>query len=195
MLLINNINSIFMKKILILLLLTISLKSQGQDDSGKTIVLSDTFCFSNRKPLPFLAGTNIYSQCDTLYIINKHRYVLYEKAADVIREKKYVNACNVLIQNYEDRLQAQNKAFYKLYDNYIKLDSVSQKTISDTKNSLILVNNTIASAQNNIVVVDKKMDDLKKTINEQRRKSFFDKILYGLGGIAVGILGGLIIAN
>jgi hypothetical protein len=183
-----------MKRTLIFALLATSLNGLAQDDS-KTIVLNDTFCFFSHKPLPFTAGTKIYSQCDTMYIINKHRYVLYEKAADVIREKKYVNACNVLIQNYEDRLQAQNKAFNQLYNNYIKLDSVSQRTISDTKNSLIQVNNTIASAQNNIVVVDKKMDDLKKTINQQRRQSFFDKILYGLGGVAVGILGGLIIAN
>jgi len=184
-----------MKKILILVLLTVSLKSVGQDDSGKTIVLSDTFCFSNHKPLPFVAGTKIYTLCDSLYIINKHRYVLYEKAADIIRDKKYVNTCNVLIQNYEDRLQAQNQAFNNLYRDYIKADSISQKTINDTKNSLIQVNNTITSAQNNIIGVDKKMDDLKKTINEARRKSFMDKIMYGVGGIAVGILGGLILAH
>ncbi|MFL5728794.1 MAG: hypothetical protein ACJ75J_04830 [Cytophagaceae bacterium] len=185
-----------MKKILIIAcMLACVLPSLAQTNTGKEITLSDTFCFSNHKPLPFVTGTRIYTLCDTLYIINKHRYMLYEKAADVIRDKKYINTCNVLIQNYEDRLQAQNKAFYALYDNYIKLDSVSQRSITDTKNSLVQVNNTIASAQNNIVVVDKKMDDLKKTINEQRRKSFFDKILYGIGGIAVGILGGLIIAN
>src|SRR6187402_1145237 len=183
-----------MKKILLFILLIISFDSIAQIDPSGTILLSDTFCFSNNKPLPFLSGTKIQTLCDTVYIINKHRYVLYEKAATIIREKKYVNACNTIIDNYEERLQAQNKAFNKLYNDYIQLDSVSQKTINETRGSLVQVNNTITAAQNNIVSVDKKMDDLTKTIKEQRRKSFIDKILYGIGGIAVGILGGLIIA-
>jgi hypothetical protein len=184
-----------MKKILVFILLTASFTSMAQDDSTKVVTLSDTFCISNQKPLMFLPGTKMYSLCDTLYIINKHRYQLYEKAADIIRDKKYVNTCNMLIQNYEERLEAQNKAFYKLYGDYIKLTNLSQKTISETKNSLIQVNNTITSAQNNIVVVDKKMDELTKTINHQRKQAFMDKILYGIGGIAVGVLGGLLIAN
>ena len=185
-----------MKKIILLILLIVSLKIEAQQiDSKGIIMLSDTFCFSNNKPFPFIAGMKVSTLCDTLYIINKHRYGLYEKAANIIKDKKYVNTCNVLIQNYEDRLQAQNIAFYKLYSDYIKQDSLSQKTITDTRNSLVQVNNTITAAQNNIGVVDKKMDDLTQTIKDQRRKSFFDKILYGIGGVAVGVLGGLIIAH
>ncbi len=188
-----------MKKITIILLLLSSLHSAAQIDDPKDpqgiIILSDTFCFSNNKPTPYLSGTKLTIQCDSVYIINKHRYILYEKAADIIRKKEYVNTCNVLIKNYEERLQAQNKAFDNLYKKYIQLDSISQRTISDTQNSLIQVSNTITAAQSNIVVVDKKMDNLTSTIKEQRKKSFFDKIWFGAGGIAVGIIGGLIIAN
>ncbi len=184
-----------MKKIIFLLLLTSSLSTMAQDDSTKMVTLSDTFCISNQKPFMLLPGTKVYSLCDTLYIINKHRYMLYEKAADIIRDKKYVNVCNLLLQNYEERLETQNKAFHKLYADYIKLTNISQRTISETKSSLIQVNNTITSAQNNIVTVDKKMDELTKTVNKQRKQSFIDKILYGIGGIAVGAIGGLLIAN
>jgi hypothetical protein len=185
-----------MKKILTLSFFIIfSLNASAQVDTSKVYILSDTFCFSNKKPLPFTAGSRILIGCDTAYVINKHRYMLYEKAADVIRERKYVNACNVLIQNYEERIEDQNKAFNQLYQNYIKLDSVSQKTIIETKNSLVQVNVTLAKTQNDIIVVDKKMDDIKKTINKQRAQSFFDKIIYGTGGLAVGILVGLLIAN
>ena len=191
----TDINLHFMKKIIFLILLTLSLKSIAQTNSEKTITLSDTFCFSNNKPFIFMPGIKVNTLCDTLYIINKHRYDLYEKAAAIIKDKKYVNTCNVLIQNYEDRLQAQNVAFNKLYGDYIKQDSLSRKTIADTKNSLIQVSNTISSTQTNIGIVDKKMDVLTTTIKEQRRKSFFDKILYGIGGIAVGALGAVIIAH
>ena len=184
-----------MKKIIIVILLIVSQRAIAQIDSTGIIMLSDTFCFSNQKPLPFLNGSTISTLCDTLFIINKHRFTLYEKAAGIIREKKYINACNVLIQNYEERLQSQNMAFSKLYNDYIALDSVSQKTIIETKNSLIQVNNTISSAETNIKIVDQKMDKLRDTIKEERKKSFFDKIGYAIGGIAVGVLGGLIIAN
>lgn len=184
----------YIKVVLVVFIIQLSSNGFSQVLHEYDIVLSDTFCFSNKKPLPFLAGSRIQLKCDTAYIINKHRFVLYEKAATVIREGKYVNACNVVIKNLEDRIDAQNKAFTQLYNNYIKLDSVSQTTIKETRTSLVQVNNTLVNAQDKIVVVDKKMDELKDTINKQRRQSFMDKMLFGTGGIAVGILVGLIIS-
>lgn len=184
-----------MKLTILSFLVLISLKSYSQIEPEKEIVLSDTFCFSNKKPLPFTAGSKIFLKCDTAYVINKHRYILYEKAVDVIKTGKYVNTCNLVIKNLEDRVEAQNKAFIELYNNYISLDSISQKTIQDTKTNLVQVNNTLVKAQTDIGEVDKKMDDLKATINAQRRQSFMDKIYYGAGGVAVGILVGLIITR
>jgi hypothetical protein len=184
-----------MKKNILFILIFLAFNATAQINTEQVLILSDTFCFSTQKPKPIIAGTKVMSPCDTVYIINKHRYLLYEKAANVVRDPKYFSTCSLLVQNYEDRIQAQNKAFTSLYNNYIKLDSISQKTITDTRNSLVQVNNTLISAQTNIGVVDKKMDGLKDTINQQRRKSFFDKIIYGVGGVALGILGGIVLVN
>ncbi|HVD99083.1 MAG TPA: hypothetical protein VNB90_12825 [Cytophagaceae bacterium] len=184
-----------MKKIFILFLALFAFQNTIQAQDNKTIILSDTFCVSTQKPKPLVPGMLVGTTCDTLYIINKHRYQLYEQAAKVIRDKKYMSTCDVVIQNYEQRLQAQNIAFEKLYHDYIALDSISQSTITQTKNSLVQVDGKLAGVQDGIGNVDQKIGDIQKTLNAQRRKSFFDKILYGVGGIAVGILGGLIIAH
>jgi hypothetical protein len=185
-----------MKKLFIFsFLLLLSFSGYSQLEPTKEVILSDTFCFSNKKPLPFVAGSRIKTECDTVYIINKHRYNLYEESVTMIKTGKYVNACNATVKSLEDRIESQNKAFYQLYNTYMALDSVSQKSINDTRTSLIQVNNTLVNTQNNIVEVDKKMGEIKKTINQQRRQSFMDKILYGTGGVAVGILVGLIIAR
>lgn len=181
----------------IILSFCIIVASQGytQTDTSNVTVLSDTFCFSNQKPLLFTAKSKIFIDCDTVYVLNKHTMALYKTVSKALQQRTGLNTCTLVVSNLENRLDEQNKAFHKLYQNYIKLDSVSQQTIKDTKTSLVQVNNTLVKAQTDIVVVDKKMDDLKTTINKQRRQSFFDKIIYGTGGIAVGILAGLLITN
>jgi hypothetical protein len=180
---------------LFLFFVLINFAALAQTSNVETIVLSDTFCISPHKPLPFKAGSIIQTSCDSTYMINNMRFKLYERSVEIIRDKKYVNTCKVLMDNYEQRLAEQNKAFNKLYGDYIKLDSVSHNVIADTKNNLIQVNSTLVKAQTDITSVNVKMDQIKNTINEQRKKSFFDKILYGTGGVAVGILLGLLIVH
>lgn len=184
-----------MKKNIFFIFIFVAFNATAQNISEQILILPDTFCFSTQRPKPILAGTKVISSCDTVYVINKHRYLLYEKAANVVRDPRYLSTCSLLVQNYETRIQEQNKAFTALYNNYIKLDSISQNTITESKNSLVQVNNTLTSAQTNIGVVDKKMDDLKETVNRQRRQSFLDKIIYGIGGVALGIVGGIVLVN
>jgi hypothetical protein len=185
-----------MKKILLLLFFaSIGFQSFAQTRDNETIILSDTFCFSGHRPLPFKAGSIIQTTCDSTYMINKMRYKLYERSVQMVRDNKYMNTCKALKENYEERIDAQDKAFNKLYKDYIKLDSVSRNVITETRTSLIQVNNTLSKAGEDLASVDTKMGEIKKTINEQRKQSFFDKILYGTGGVAVGVLVGLLIVR
>jgi hypothetical protein len=185
-----------MRKILVILFFTtLTFTAFAQTNYTEAIILSDTFCLSGHRPLPFKAGSIIQTSCDSSYMINKMRYKLYERSVEMVRDNKYVNTCKVFMENCEDRIAAQNKAFNKLYNDYIRLDSISHTVITDTRSSLIQVNNTLAKAGSDLTAVDQKMKNIQDTINQQRKKSFFDKILYGTGGVAVGVLVGLLIAR
>jgi len=191
----NKMNHCFHQYILLIIVSILTVQNAFSQTDSSRVILSETFRISNAKPISYNRGTLIEIDCDSVFVINNRRYRLYEKAAQYILKQNPNKLCKGLIDSYEQSLQEQDIAFGELYKKYIDLDSLSFNTIQATKIDLGAINNSLNGAQTEIKNVNKNLDEVRQIIKEERKRSFLDKVIYAGGGVAAGILAGLILAQ
>jgi hypothetical protein len=182
---------------LLLLFLATGIAADGQTGpaSSKIIVLGDTFCVSRKTPIAYTYGSLIRIDCDTVYVINKARFGLYEKARKTVINNNYSNAQRELAENYEQALAEQDKAFRELFDRYQRLDSSYQLTITTTRSSILAVNENLNAARQTVDAANKNLAEVNKIIAAARRRNFLDKVLYGMGGVGIGVIAGVLLVR
>lgn len=183
-------NKIYMLAfILILAVSGVSGKAQAQTDPVP--YLSDTFCVSTGSPVLLTRGKTVTIVCDSMYMINKLRYKLYQRLHQHISQ--WGPSCDTLTRSYEQSLQASEEAYRQLLENYGRSDRLAQAMIDSTHASLLQMKQSLEHTENILQSSRQELEKTRHALRKVRRQTFLQRVSLGLGGLGIGLLFGLVI--
>lgn len=143
------------------------------------------------KAYRLLKGDTVVIPCDTAYLLNGSIYILFKQAYE--RVKTNANMSKDLIQVYESMLDKQTRQMQQQDIAYeilrLKFDSLvvrSMLHIERSNQSLKAMQDSIAEAGLNIHAARADIQAASEKIKAEQRKNFKQKVMWGLGGMAVG---------
>jgi ElaB/YqjD/DUF883 family membrane-anchored ribosome-binding protein len=160
-------------------------------NNGIKIIPSE-YSSSNKSPLKFTLGDTLQINCDTIFIVNKGRYNFYKNIHSAIQNDND-SLCNMLLKAYEIRLQEHEKSFIELLENSRNAEKKALELLAFTQKSLIDVQKTLTDTQNAMDNTRKNLEDANRQIKKERWNSAGKKIMIGVGGVAVGLITGVLI--
>jgi hypothetical protein len=164
----------------------------GLAQSDPKRYFTDTSCYMMAGPMQVIAGQQVVIQCDTAFVINKHRFRLYEKTRAYVLSKN-PNEPGKAIEEYENALNKMAKYTdeisekYKIISNQYSIDTQAYQA------QLNLVSRELDKAKSELEKAKTDLAEAKKQISKKQNTSLKAALLYGATGLVAGLLIGLII--
>lgn len=156
----------------------------AQQDS--TIIFTDSVSY--KKPIFLNKGVyKLKVEFDGLYLVNKHRFSLYEDAKNAVLELNYSTIGNI-IDEYEKRLTICEEAKEELSQNIGKKVEMSIEQIDTSVDSLSVVRHSLDGTKQTMEQANKNLEIAQKQIKKE-------KWIWGAGGAAIGIILGIILGK
>jgi len=181
-----------MKKALFLLIFALFLLSitNAQNNQFKTI--PPDFSLSTKSPQLINAGDTLLIQSDSVFLINKERYKFYKNIHTSILNDND-SLCTMLLRSYEIKLAEHEKSFRELLENSRLAEKTTSELLTFTKNSLLNTQNTLENTQITLENTRRNLEIANNHIKKERWNTAGKKIMIGVGGVAVGLITGIII--
>ncbi len=179
-----------MKKLVVLSLLFLSSFSFGQDiDSLKVIEIPSSYADRVGEPLQVKQDSLYLFRTSDVYLVNVKSFTALRNVyLSTLDQDKMTKD---LIEKYSQTLRRNIDLERKLKINFQASDSLdleiykrTQATLANTQKALDYTLNSLEKASNSLEIVD-------KNTKRQRRKSAFEKFLFALGGIGIGVIVGV----
>jgi len=179
-----------MKNLLLFLLtLTVSFSYSQDTNSSKIIEIPESY--ADRKGEPFLVKRDslyVFRTPD-IYLVNKKTFLAFKNVfTSTLDQDKMTQS---LIEKYSQTLSRNIDLERKLKINFKASDSLdlqvykrTQETLANTQRALDYTINSLEKASDSLEIVE-------KNTKRQRRKSAFEKILFAIGGIGIGVIVGV----
>jgi hypothetical protein len=171
---------------LLLLALAPALNAQSQ---GKLKVFDQCAIKSGFR---LTMGDTILVSCDSAMLMNSLTFQMYETAyqayrkqnprtAEIIKsyEALVIRQDSTILENQRD-YNALKLKFDTLFNSSLSQINQTSKDIGTVKQDLGSVNNTLNNTQ---VLITDAIDK----VNTARKKSFLDKLYWGIGGLGIGV--------
>ena len=183
-----------MKKtsIILVLCILINLLSSAQNSGVK--IIPTEYSSSNKSPMKFTLGDTLLINCDTVFLVNKGRYNFYKNIHSAIL-KDNDSTCIKLLESYEIRLIEHEKSFLELLENSRKAEKSALELVTFTQNSLASTQKSLDNTQLTLDNTRKTLEEANRYIKKERWNSAGKKVIIGVGGVAVGIVTGVLIAK
>ncbi|MGQ1911243.1 hypothetical protein ACT3CE_15835 [Marinifilum sp. RC60d5] len=182
-----------MKYTVLFCLVVLSFTAKAQLQS-KITLLPNRYSSSYEKPLLFTAGDTLLVQTDTIYVINKIRYQFYQNLHKNIFNDSFMD-CESTIETLKKQLEASNLAYDQLYANCDQTGKAARESIATSIQSLSSIESKLTHTESKLTQSISKLDtthELMKQIKKDKKK---DKLLFGIGGITIGILCGILVGG
>jgi len=105
------------------------------------------------------------------------------------------STCIMLLNAYEIKLTEHELSFRELLENSRLAEKTTLELLVSTKNSLLNTQNTLESTQIILENTRKNLEIANKHIKKERWNTAGKKIMIGVGGVAVGIITGVLVAK
>lgn len=139
-----------------------------------------------------LKGDVVKVTCDTAYLLNKKTFhLLLESYAEYHQQTDDLSGVfsltDAYLQAYKKRVDEQRKEYDSLTHYFDSLATQSNNIAEHTQNQLQEVSSNLDSINNELGIARGNIGEAKTIIKQQQRKQWITKILWGVGGVAVGI--------
>jgi hypothetical protein len=148
----------------------------------------------------FRAGDLVDIQCDSVYVLNKITFRRYDSAYRDLRRKgssiaSLMTAYDDIIALQENQIKEQNRNYEELRTHFLTLTGETQTKISDSSTRLDSALQSMENLNRDLVETKRLIGEAKEIIEAERRGLNLEKLLWGFGGVAVGIVVGVIVSN
>jgi len=96
-----------------------------------------------------------------------------------------------LIEKYAETLGRNIELERQLKTNFSTSDSLDLEVYQKTQTTLANTQKALDTTINRLEKATDNLSQIKKNTNRQRRKSAFEKILFAVGGVGIGVLVGV----
>ncbi|TSE08293.1 MULTISPECIES: hypothetical protein [Aquimarina] len=185
-----------MKKFYLLTFLIFSISiSYSQDllvvelDSIKAYEIPASY--ANRKGVPYLAKKDVpyIFRTSDIYLMNSISYETMKRIYQGMKDKDTVT--EAILKNYTATLRRNVELENQLKSNFAKSDSLDQIVYQKTQATLINTQRALDYTVNSLEKATNSLEIVEKSTKRQRRKSAFEKVLYAIGGVGIGVLVGV----
>ncbi len=174
---------------LITLLLIISFSNAQDLDSLRIIEIPASYENYTGKAQTVKKDSLYIFRTSNIYLVNQQSFFALRKIYEDTKNKNEMT--NTLLENYTKTLKRNVALENKLKINFEETDKLdqaiyerTQATLSNTQKVLDYTINSLEKATNSLEIVE-------KNTKRQRRKSAFEKILFAIGGVGIGVIVGV----
>ncbi len=148
------------------------------------------FCSSFDKPLTLLKGQSIAFTvpCDTLYIINKGRFNMYDKLHSWILSGKSDSLSNVLLNIHLSMMDSTAVFFKKLNDSNKDLERLAKDMNKYTTTTLTQAQISLNSTMESLDKASKDIAEVKENLDKARKEIRCDRWKAGIIGGGAGFV-------
>ena len=166
---------------------------------GQPVTKTFNDCSSLQTVL-LLSGDTFLVQCDTVYLFNKLTFRQYDGAYRDMRKKgtsiaNLMNAYDEIIGLQESRLQEQTKSYNELRANFLSLATDTQTKITDSSVRLTGAVSSLENLNKDLVETKRLLGEAKEIIHTEKNWLNLEKLLWGAGGLAVGVVLGAVLTK
>ena len=180
-----------MKKLAILVLVLLSAQLFAQVPMG-TLKVDSVYASHEGSPTFVDAFTNIKTDVG-LYLLNELSHEKYN--ANMETMVKIEEEVDDLIKDYEKDLAELRASYADLIEKCQNQTEGTVGVMEDIKNKLADMENNMSKTQEDIHKANQKLLDAQKKLKKERKKSMWTKILYGAGGVGVGVILGVLVGG
>ncbi len=158
-------------------------------DSLKAYEIPESY--ANRKGVPYLVKKNVpyIFRTSDVYLINITSYDVMKSTFKEMKRKDSIY--KEIDKNYTATLERNERLENQLKSNFAKTDSLDQLIYQKTQTTLIHTQKALDYTINSLEKATSSLDIVEKSTKRQRRKSAFEKILFALGGVGIGVIVGV----
>ena len=144
-------------------------------------------------PLLLQRGEHLTVPYDSVYLITAPRYALYQQLHRYLLDTSAWLPYDELIQTYERALHRSDQAYQQLLRQYQTADSLSQSNLRTTQSVLHQVDRSLSGTQTTLDKATHGLDETEWLIRQERRRNARRHVLFGVGGLGVGLLIGVFV--
>lgn len=159
-----------------------------------TLVINKEYARSRKTPLKVGSGTIIINKADTLHLVNQIRFSYYQELRELVKGSLDKDIENMVLK-YEKILKENDFLFDQLESKSKAQSALYLKTIDQFKTSLDETDRTLDLTQKSLENANNSIDLSLKQISSAQKKQFWKN--FGLigGGVSIGLITGLLLAN
>jgi len=148
----------------------------------------------------FNANDIVRIHCDTVYVLNKLTFRRYDAAYRDLRKKgtniaNLMNAYDELIAVQQKQLQDRDRSYNELLMNFKNLSEGTQSRIAASTTTLGSAVGSMEQLNKNLTETNNLLGEAQEILKAEQRSIFINNLLWGVGGVAVGLVAGILIAK
>ncbi len=159
--------------------------------TAKAQLKTFNFCDTNRV-MAVYSGNQVSVQCDTAFIMSKEVFARYSQSFENFKKfNKNYNSLIVAYDSLDDVLSNQitvtTEAYAKMNSLYSEMDTKSRSILYTFDTGLGSIQKDLKTANNNIDQAKKDLEAAKQDIKRSIKTSWNTRLLWGAGGLLVGM--------
>ena len=183
-----------MKQNYLLMLLLVFSSSIYAQEPLDTIVINKEYARSKKLPLKVPGGTFIINKADTLHLVNQIRFNYYQELRELVKDDVGKDIENIVLK-YEKILKENDFLFDQLELKSKSQSTLYLKTIGDLKMSLNETDRTLDLSQKSLENANTAIALSLQQISSAQRKQIWKNLGLIGGGVSIGLIAGLLLAN
>jgi len=189
-----NLNKKQMKLLNLLLITLITISTINAQEPTDTITIDKEYARSRKLPLKVGKGTIIINKADTLHLVNQIRFNYYEELRELVKDDVDKDIENIVLK-YEKILKENDFLFEQLEAKSKEQSALYTKTIGELRKSLDETDRTLDLSQKSLQNANAAMELSLKQVTISQKKQFWKNFGFIGGGISIGLITGLLLAN
>ena len=136
--------------------------------------------------------------CDTIYVLNKPTFNIYEAAYKMSKSKKedikeLISHYDNLILKQEEIINIKEQYYQQLKSKFDSLASTATVFVDKSSANISQISSSLGRASDNLVETQKLLNDSQKLLEEERKNNWKRTLKVGVGGFTIGITVGLVL--
>lgn len=179
-------------KLIVVLLVAVCLQSSAQ-----------TGAFDNCTDIRTLlvtSGDSLVIGCDTAYVLNVPTFRLYDHAYRDLRDRSpslagLMSAYDEIITLQDHRLREQQRSYDELRASFESLSTSSSSAFEQATRRLSDAAGDMDLLHTHLTEANRLLEETRSIMESERRGWNLEKVLWGAGGVAVGLVTGILLAR
>lgn len=162
---------------------------------GRFKLTPDSLCTDKMRVFAVFAEDTIVVRCDTMYLVNKVAVQNYQAFRRYAQQTERGKVFQALEELYKRRLAEQKAEYDSLMEVVLRFQNHSESTMGEIESRADSMNIHLAQIDSSLIQATRTLEEVRDNVKREKRSAWWKKAGIGLGGVAIGLLLGLLIGQ